>query len=79
MAGWLEKVVHVLAVVPRPAGYSPLGVRNLDPRPYPAPGTERQGLPTTPSSAGTLETVSDERVHEVLGGDPAVYRAEPWP
>jgi hypothetical protein len=32
VVGWLEKVVHVIAVAPRPAGYNPLGVRNLDPR-----------------------------------------------
>jgi hypothetical protein len=30
-ARWLEKVLHLLAVAPRPEGYSPLGQRNLAP------------------------------------------------
>lgn len=30
-AAWLEKVIHILAVAPRPAGYSPFGENNLDP------------------------------------------------
>jgi hypothetical protein len=31
IARWLAKVLHLIAVEPRPAGYSPLGVKNLDP------------------------------------------------
>jgi hypothetical protein len=31
VATWLEKVLHVLPVNQRPAGYSPLGTKNLDP------------------------------------------------
>jgi hypothetical protein len=31
-ARWLEKVLHVLAIEPRPEGYNPLGEKNLDPR-----------------------------------------------
>lgn len=31
MARWLEKVIHVLPVAPRPEGYNPLGEKNLDP------------------------------------------------
>jgi len=31
-AAWLEGVIHLLPVAPRPAGYDPLGARNLDPR-----------------------------------------------
>lgn len=31
LARWIEKVIHVLPVAPRPEGYSPLGVKNLDP------------------------------------------------
>jgi len=31
VARWLEKVIHVLPVEPRPMDYSPLGVKNLDP------------------------------------------------
>jgi hypothetical protein len=30
ITGWLEKVLHVIPVMPRPAGYNPLGVKNLD-------------------------------------------------
>ena len=29
---WLENVIHILPVEPRPPGYSPLGVKNLDPQ-----------------------------------------------
>jgi hypothetical protein len=32
VARWLEKVLHVLPVEPRPDGYSPLGRKNLDPK-----------------------------------------------
>lgn len=32
IARWLEKVINVLPVEPRPEGYSPLGVKNLDPK-----------------------------------------------
>ena len=28
---WLEKVIHLLPVAPRPEGYNPLGVKRLDP------------------------------------------------
>lgn len=31
VAAWLESVLYMLPVVPRPPGYSPLGVQNLDP------------------------------------------------
>ncbi len=31
VARWLEGVMHVLPVAPRPGGYNPLGVKNLDP------------------------------------------------
>ena len=31
IAAWVEKVIRILPVAPRPAGYSPLGARNLDP------------------------------------------------
>jgi hypothetical protein len=32
VARWLETVLHILPVEPRPAGYSPLGQKNLDPK-----------------------------------------------
>jgi hypothetical protein len=31
VARWLEEVIHLLPVMPRPSGYSPLGVLQLDP------------------------------------------------
>jgi hypothetical protein len=31
VARWLEKVLHLIPVEPRPEGYNPLGVRKLDP------------------------------------------------
>lgn len=31
-ARWLEKVLHLLPVEPRPLGYDPLGKKNLDPK-----------------------------------------------
>jgi hypothetical protein len=30
IASWLENIIHVLPVAPRPEGYNPLGVKNLD-------------------------------------------------
>jgi hypothetical protein len=32
VARWLEKVLHLVAVEPRPEGYSPLGKKNLHPK-----------------------------------------------
>jgi len=32
IARWLEKVLHLIPVEPRPDGYSPLGVKNLEPK-----------------------------------------------
>jgi hypothetical protein len=32
VARWIEKVLHLIAVEPRPDGYSPLGKKNLDPK-----------------------------------------------
>ena len=31
IARWLEEVVHMVPVAPRPEGYNPLGIKNLDP------------------------------------------------
>jgi len=31
VARWLEQVLHVIPVAPRPEGYNPLGIQNLDP------------------------------------------------
>jgi len=32
VAAWLSRVIHILTVMPRPEGYNPLGVKNLDPK-----------------------------------------------
>jgi hypothetical protein len=32
VARWLSSVLHLVAVEPRPEGYNPLGVKNLDPK-----------------------------------------------
>jgi hypothetical protein len=32
VARWLEKVLHLIPVEPRPEGYSPLGIKNLEPK-----------------------------------------------
>jgi hypothetical protein len=32
VAGWLDEVIYILPVMPRPQGYKPLGIQNLDPR-----------------------------------------------
>lgn len=32
VARWLERVLHVLPIAPRPEGYNPLGEKNLDPK-----------------------------------------------
>jgi hypothetical protein len=32
VARWLEKVIYMVPVAPRPDGYNPLGVKNLDPQ-----------------------------------------------
>lgn len=32
VARWLEKVLHLLPIEPRPPGYNPLGLQNLDPK-----------------------------------------------
>jgi len=32
VAAWLEDVIHFVPVAPRPEGYNPLGVKNLDPQ-----------------------------------------------
>jgi hypothetical protein len=32
VAQWLDKVLHLIPVEPRPEGYNPLGIKNLDPK-----------------------------------------------
>jgi hypothetical protein len=32
IARWLEAVIHMVPVAPRPEGYNPLGIKNLDPQ-----------------------------------------------
>ena len=44
VARWLGRVLHLLPVEPRPEGYSPLGVKNLDPEMGRAAGSVGPGL-----------------------------------
>jgi hypothetical protein len=32
VARWLEEVIHLVPIMPRPKGYNPLGIKNLDPK-----------------------------------------------
>ena len=32
IAAWLEETIHVVPISPRPEGYNPLGVKNIEPR-----------------------------------------------
>lgn len=32
IVAWLESVIHVVTIAPRPPGYHPLGVKNIDPK-----------------------------------------------
>ena len=44
VARWLERVLHVLPVEPRPEGYNPLGEKRLEPGMDRASRPDRQGL-----------------------------------
>ena len=78
VARWLEDVIHMVPIAPRPDGYNPLGEKT------PGPGMDRavgpigqrllRGHPGAgPGRAGRF----DERVHAVLGSDPAPHGAAP--
>ena len=74
VARWLEEVIHMVPVAPRPEGYNPLGVKNLDPQWIRRLGQTGKDcydaiLRRDVSGPGRL----DERVHGVLGGDPAAH------
>ena len=76
VARWLEQVIHMLPVAPRPDGYNPLGVKNLDPAWIRRLGAAGQGLlrrDRGPRRAGPGRL--DERVHGLLGSDSAANRA----
>ena len=47
----------MVPVAPRPEGYNPLGVKNLDPRVDPAAGPDRARTATTRSCAGTSQAL----------------------
>ena len=49
IAHWLEQVIHMVPVAPRPDGYNPLGVKNLDPT-----WTQRLGRSGQPCYAAIL-------------------------
>ena len=76
IARWLEEVIHLLPVAPRPEGYNPLGIKNLDPGVDSPPGRHGQGVfrrhrRLRRRGAGGVH----ERLHGVLGSDPAAHRA----
>ncbi len=75
IARWLEQVIHMVPVAPRPEGYNPLGVKNLDPPVDSAGWARRARTATTRSSRRDVAGPGrlDERVHGVLGGDPAAH------
>ena len=71
---WLEQVIHLLPVAPRPDGYNPLGQKNLDPQWIRRLGQTGQDcydaiLGRDVSGARRL----DERMHGVLGSDSAAH------
>ena len=72
VARWLEEVIHMLPVAQRPAGYNPLGIKNLDPawiRRLGQSGEDCYDAILAQRCAGLGDV--DERVHALLGGDPA--------
>ena len=78
VARWLERVLHVLPIEPRPDGYNPLGEKHLDPQWIARLGADGQGLlrrhsPDGCRGAGRVL----ERLHDMLGEDPAAHRAAP--
>jgi hypothetical protein len=32
IAAWLQRVIHILPIAPRPEGYNPLGIKHIDPQ-----------------------------------------------
>ena len=68
VARWLESVVSMVPVAPRPEGYNPLGIKNLDPQWIRRLGQSgkdcyaRDRGPRSPGPGGL-----DERVHVLLG------------
>ena len=80
VARWLEEVIYMLPVASRPAGYSPLGEKNLDAEWIPPAGAKRQRLFTMRSWAKDAATLgaSMKRVHGSAGrrSSPHVVRHE---
>jgi len=72
---WLENVIHVVPVAPRPEGYISPRRKKSRTRVDSSLGTERQGLLRGNRAARhNGSRCVDERLHEVLGGHPATHR-----
>ena len=75
-ARWLERVIQMLPVAPRPEGYNPLGQKRLEREVGGAAGADGKGLlrgDPAPGSGGAGRVA--ERVHGLLGETAAAYRA----
>ena len=78
IARWLEAVIHMVPVAPRPDGYNPAGRQEPRPALDRALGTDGQGLLRCDSGPGREGPGGfDERVHDVLGDHPAAHGPPP--
>jgi hypothetical protein len=68
VARWLERVLHLLPIEPRPSGYNPIGVKNLAPRWVARLGQSGQRLfRGHPASRHQSAGRFPQSQHEVLG------------
>ena len=74
IARWLEKVIHVLPVEPRPEGYSPLGVKNLDRKWIQRLG--RSGAPTSRGRRISSSRRASEKARSASAG--VLFCLERW-
>jgi len=71
VASWLGNVIHVLPVAPRPEGYNPLEIKNLDPPGFGAWVSPAKLLRRDRRAGHRRPGSLDERVHALLGDSPA--------
>ena len=78
IARWLEEVIHMVPVAPRPEGYNPLGIKNLE-----TDWIRRLGQTGKDCYDAILNRdlkglgALDERVHGLLGNALAAHRSAP--